>query len=259
MTGTIFDIKEMAVHDGPGLRTTVFFKGCPLRCIWCHNPEGLSSQPQLMYKEACCRHCGKCATACTHPECVPFGRCIQVCPENCLEITGMTVTAEDLTGRLLDTAQIMGDDFGGITFSGGEPLLQSAFLLEVADKLQGQHLCIETSGYADEDTFCRVLERMQFVLFDVKLADDEQHRRFTGVSNERILRNLQILRQSGIPCRIRTPLIPSITDTAENLSAIDRLLQGMDHEKLAYNPFAGAKYKMLDMEYPYDSYKELVL
>lgn len=171
----------------------------------------------------------------------------------------MTVTAEDLAGRLLNTAQIMGDDFGGITFSGGEPLLQSEFLLEVADKLQGQHLCIETSGYADADTFRRVLDRMQFVLFDVKLADEKQHRRFTGVSNEKILKNLEILRNSGIPCRIRTPLIPGITDTEENLSAITRLVQGMNHETLAYNPFAGAKYKMLDMEYPYDSYKELAL
>ena len=259
MTGTIFDIKEMAVHDGPGLRTTVFFKGCPLRCLWCHNPEGLSIKPQLMYKEARCRHCGRCVPPCNHPACVPFGRCIQVCPENCLEVTGITVTDEALARQLLDTAQVMGDDFGGITFSGGEPLMQSDFLLAVADRLQGQHLCIETSGYGDADTFRRVLERMQFVLFDVKLADDGQHRRFTGVSNERILQNLQILRESGIPCRVRTPLIPGITDTEENLSAIGRLLQGMDHETLAYNPFAGAKYKMLDMEYPYDSYKKPVL
>lgn len=259
MTGTIFDIKEMAVHDGPGLRTAVFFKGCPLRCLWCHNPEGLSAKLQLMYKEARCRKCGKCASPCTHPECAPFGRCIQVCPENCLEITGITMTSQELAGQLLETAKIMGDEFGGITFSGGEPLLQSGFLLEVADRLQGQHLCMETSGYGDADTFRRVLERMQFVLFDVKLADDALHRRFTGVSNEQILYNLEILRESGIPCRIRTPLIPGITDTEENLSAIARLLKGMEHEKLAYNPFAGAKYKMLDMEYPYDAYKELVL
>jgi len=256
MTGTIFDIKEMAVHDGPGLRTTVFFKGCPLRCVWCHNPEGLRTQPQLMYKEARCRRCGACRVSCDHPECAPFGRCIRVCPENCLEITGRTVTADALARELLQSARVMGSDFGGITFSGGEPLLQSEFLLAVADRLPGQHLCIETSGYAEEEVFRKVLARLQFVLFDVKLADDAAHRKYTGVSNQKILRNLQILRESGIPCRIRTPLIPGITDTPENLSAIDTLLRGMDHEKLAYNAFAGTKYKMLDMEYPYDKCKE---
>ena len=119
MEGTIFDIKEMAVHDGPGIRTTVFLKGCPLRCLWCHNPEGLISSPQLMYKENKCRHCGLCYKKCSHSECAPFGRCVHICPENCLEIAGRTVTADALASELKKSAEILGDTFGGFTFSGG--------------------------------------------------------------------------------------------------------------------------------------------
>ncbi|MBQ2265913.1 MAG: 4Fe-4S cluster-binding domain-containing protein, partial [Clostridia bacterium] len=140
MSGIIFDIKEMAVHDGPGIRTTVFFKGCPLRCIWCHNPEGLSFKPQLMYKEVRCINCQSCQRKCNHPECQPFGRCIHACPENCLEIAGKRVELKDLVPELKASAEVLGESFGGFTFSGGEPLAQPQFLLELIEELKDYHL-----------------------------------------------------------------------------------------------------------------------
>ena len=249
MTGTIFDMKEMAVHDGPGIRTTVFFKGCPLRCRWCHNPEGLSAAPQLMYRSARCRSCGNCRKPCSHPECQGFHRCLRACPENCLSITGQQWSAPELGAELRKTAEVLGDSFGGFTFSGGEPLAQKDFLLALMNELRDYHLCIETSGYTDRETFRQVLEKLSFVIMDIKLADPILHKTYTGVSNEKILANLRILQASGKPYIIRTPLIPGITDQEENLSAIRLLIGNATWEQLPYNALAGAKYKMLDMEY----------
>ena len=143
MTGIIFDIKEMAVHDGPGIRTTVFFKGCPLRCKWCHNPEGLLFEPQLMYKSVRCIDCKSCQRECNHLECQPFGRCIHSCPENCLEIAGREISVKELADELKASAKVLGDSFGGFTFSGGEPLSQPEFLLSLIEELSDYHLCIE--------------------------------------------------------------------------------------------------------------------
>lgn len=249
MTGTIFDIKEMAVHDGPGIRTTVFFKGCPLRCRWCHNPEGLSFEPQLMYKDLRCIDCKNCQKECEHEECKPFGRCIHSCPENCLEISGKKVTAKGLAEELKKSADILGNDFGGFTFSGGEPLAQPEFLLELIDELQDYHLCIETSGYSNPHFFKSVIDKLDFVIMDIKFADCEMHKKYTGVSNEIILENFRKLKISGKPYIIRTPLIPNITDVKTNLEAIKEMVGDNVWEQLPYNEMAGAKYKMLGMEY----------
>lgn len=254
MTGTIFDIKEMAVHDGPGIRTSVFMKGCPLRCVWCHNPEGLTSKPQLMYKYSRCRNCGLCRNQCDHESCKPFGRCVHICPEQCLEIVGREVEASVLAEEMKKTAKVLGDSFGGFTFTGGEPFAQPDFLLSVIGELSEYHLCIETSGYTDPEFFRMVIERLDYVIMDIKLADDDLHRKFTGVSNEKILNNLKALRQSGKPCCIRTPLIPGITDTKDNLDKIKSLVGQMQHECLPYNPVGEAKYKMLGLSYPYVAY-----
>ncbi len=252
MTGTIFDIKEMAVHDGPGIRTTVFFKGCPLRCKWCHNPEGLSFEPQLMFKEIRCVDCKNCRRVCDHQDCQPFGRCIHACPENCLEISGRRVESASLAEELKKSADVLGDSFGGFTFSGGEPLAQPAFLFSLAEELKGYHLAIETSGFADEEIFKTVIDKLDFIIMDIKLADSEAHKKYTGVSNERILKNFEILKQSGKPYIIRTPLIPNITDTKENLDAIKEIIGDSKWEQLPYNAAAGAKYKMLGFEYCLD-------
>ena len=249
MNGIIFDVKEMAVHDGPGLRTTVFFKGCPLRCMWCHNPEGLSTAPQLMFKENKCRHCGLCYNACRHEECKPFGRCVHICPENCLEIVGRSIDAAILAEELKQSAGVLGDTFGGFTFSGGEPLFQPEFLLELIEKLRGFHLCIETSGFAKSEVFKEVIDKLGFIIMDLKIADGALHKKYTGQDNTLILGNLHYLKTSGKPHVIRTPLIPGITDTKENLSAIEKIIGDSAWEKLPYNALAGAKYKMLGMHY----------
>ena len=249
MTGRIFDVKEMSLHDGPGLRTTVFFKGCPLRCRWCHNPEGLSGDAELLHNKARCRECGLCRGGCSHPECAPFGRCLRICPENCLQIAGREVEAQAFADELLAGAEILGDSFGGFTFSGGEPLFQSSFLLELAKALRGQHLCLETSGFAAREDFMAAIEVMDLVLLDIKLFDPVLHKKYTGKDNAQILENYAALKVSGKPYRIRTPLIPDITDTEENLSAIRALIGEDAWEQLPYNTLAGAKYPMLGKKY----------
>ncbi len=249
MRATIFDIKEMALHDGPGIRTTVFFKGCPLRCKWCHNPEGLSMKPQLMYKEVRCVHCKQCEIKCEHKECKVFGKCILSCPENCLEITGREVNVKELSDELKKGAEILGSSFGGFTFSGGEPLYQWEYIKCLIKELKDYHLCIETSGYADENVFGEMLEKMDLVIMDIKIADDALHRKYTGVSNEKILRNFEALKNSSVPYIIRTPLIDGITDTKENLDTIKEIIGDSHWEKLPQNTIAAVKYKMLGMKY----------
>lgn len=249
MTGTVFDIKEFTVHDGPGSRITVFLKGCPLRCQWCHNPEGLKREPQLMYKSTFCAHCGRCRIPCDHPECQPFGRCIHACANGCLTVSGKQLTAEELAQRLLKQAPILKMMGGGITVSGGEPLMQGEFVWELAQKLDGVHKAIQTSGYADPEVYRRVISQFDYVMQDIKLADRESHIRYTGVSNEKILRNVHWLKESGKEFVFRVPLIPGITDTEENLRGISEIVGAHRTELMPYNEFAGAKYPMLGMEY----------
>lgn len=253
MIGHIFDIKEMAVHDGPGIRTTLFLKGCPLRCKWCHNPEGLTMEPQIMFKEARCKQCGKCKIECEHNECKTFNACIYACPEQCYEVTGKKIEAKQVAYELIKTAEVLMDSFGGFTLSGGEPMMQKDFVLELCKYLKDYHLCIETSGYADSEIFKEIIDVMDYVIMDIKIANSDLHKKYTGVYNDLILNNFEILKNSGKPYLIRTPLIPSITDTEKNLSEIKEIIGDSPWEKIPYNQMAGAKYKMLGLEYPMDS------
>lgn len=253
--GIIFDIKEFAVHDGKGMRTTVFFKGCPLKCIWCHNPEGLSSKPQLMVRENSCKHCGLCSKPCNHEECQPFKRCVHICPDNLVKIVGEEISAKQLAQKLLKNEDILKN--GGITFSGGEPLMQADFLLETISYLNNINIAIETSGYTDTETFKKVINKIDYVYMDIKLIDDQLHKQYTGVSNKEILNNLEVLKQSNIPCTIRTPLIPNITDTAENIESIKQIIGNLNYEMIPYNEFASLKYKDLGMEYKLNKKEEL--
>ena len=251
-TGVIFDIKEFSIFDGPGVRQTVFLKGCPLRCSWCHNPEGLSAVPQVMVSQNACTGCGKCRQRCRTAFCTACGECVKICPQNARRIAGTRMTAEELAKILLKDAAYYAQLGGGVTFSGGEPLMQSGFLIDVLDRLAGVHRAIETSGFAGEDIFFAVLERLDYVLMDIKLMDDAKHRRYTGVSNERILANARTLIKSGKPCTLRVPLIPGVNDDTENIEATARFIAdagGADVELLPYHKTAGAKYAMLGMEY----------
>ncbi len=225
-TGIVFDIKEFAVHDGPGIRTTVFLKGCPLACMWCHNPEGQSRQPQLMRSPAGTREAGR------------------------------YYTPPELAARLNDQAAILKMNEGGVTFSGGEPLLQAPFVAEVIDLLDDLHVLLETSGYASEDHLRLLLARTNLVFYDLKLIDPEAHRHYTGCTNDVILHNLQVLSASGVPFVIRVPLVPGVTDTDENLAGIARVAQGLPGllrvDLLPYNRAAGAKYRAAGMQFKPD-------
>ena len=252
MKGLIFDIKEFAVHDGAGIRTTVFLKGCPLRCVWCHNPEGLSGERELYLKQNGCLSCGLCRVPCTHEECKGLGRCLHICPKNLVSAAGVEWESAALAEKLMKHRAFFDTMGGGVTFSGGEPLMQGDFCTEVISLLKGEiHTAIETSGYAKLEIFQRVISLCDFVYMDIKLADSTQHKTYTGVSNERILENAEWLKNSGIPHTFRTPLIPGITDTKENLEAIETIVGDSPWEKLTYNSLAGAKYASVGRMFAY--------
>ena len=250
MKATIFDIKEFSVRDGEGIRTTVFFKGCPLRCIWCHNPEGLSKDPELYELTDGCQHCNLCRVPCTHPDCKRFGRCLHICPQNLLRPVGKEYGVEELAQKLLSQKSFFDAMGGGITLSGGEPLLQADFCTALLQALKGKlHTTVETSGYASEKDFMRVISLCDFVIMDLKLMDDAEHKKHTGVSNAQILSNAKRLMESGIPHLFRTPLIPGITDTMENLMAISEFIGNDRIELLPYNELAPAKYAAVHRTY----------
>jgi len=256
MIGTLFDLKSFTIHDGPGVRTTVFLKGCPLRCIWCHNPEGLSMVPQLMVKTTLCKACGLCYQPCSHKECQPYKRCLKICPDGLLTLTGYTTDSTELAEKILKNEEFLRLSGGGVTFSGGEPLLQSEFVIDVIKKLKGLHIAIETSGHAETAVFQLIVNAVDYVIMDVKLADAKQHFQFTGVDNNMILQNLKYLKNSKTPYLLRMPMIPDITDKAENMNAIKEMIEDSPIEFIPYNKMSEAKYLMLNMPFPYKIYEE---
>ncbi|MDR3644449.1 MAG: glycyl-radical enzyme activating protein [Clostridia bacterium] len=254
-SGMIFDINEFAVHDGPGIRLAVFLKGCPLRCQWCHNPEGMSFDQQLIVGNAGCLHCGRCTAVCVHREnCIACGECIGVCPANIRRFAGRRVGSDELIKELLVNRDFL-LSHGGVTFSGGEPLTQAPFLFEVMRGIKPVNIAVETSGYAPADVFLKMLELCDVVLMDIKQADSEIHRRYTGVGNEIILRNLRLLILSGHRFIIRIPVIPGVNDNVQAMGMTASLLRQADSlervELLKYNRMAGAKYPLIGKEYEF--------
>jgi len=224
--GIVFDIKEFALHDGPGIRTTVFLKGCPLRCSWCHNPEGQTAQPQTI-------------SGADGPR-----------------LAGVSYSAQDLADLLNRQGEMLRATEGGVTFSGGEPLAQATFLCEVIDRLDQLHVVLDTTGYAPTQTFERVARRCDLVHYDIKLVDAALHRRYTGCDNGLILANLRHLSEMNAPFVVRVPLIPGVTDMDENLKAIAALVDGLSGlvrvDLLPYNAVAGAKYESAGMVFAPD-------
>jgi len=216
-TGLVFDIQEAGIEDGPGIRTIVFMKGCPLHCEWCHNPESQSAVPQMIRS--------------------PAGE----------RLAGRVYTAGELAERLNRQAAMLQAGEGGVTFSGGEPLLQAAFIAELIDRLDRLHIVLDTSGYGTPRALLMLLKRVQLVYYDLKLADPRAHRRYTGRTNRLIRENLQIVSASGVPFVVRVPLVPGVTDTVDNLSAIAAIARDLPGlvrlDLLPYNPAAGAKYR----------------
>ena len=245
MKGIVFKIEEMTFHDGDGARVTVFMKGCPLKCSWCHNPEGISEKRQLLFTRARCVGCGLCYKPCNHTDCKPYGRCLHVCPNNCISVCGEEFDEQTLATKLRSYKRMFDACGGGVTFSGGEPLLQWSFISKTVDLLEGISTAIETSGFASEDVFKEMLEKIDFVYMDIKLFDDVAHKMHTGVGNERIKRNFELLKASGKPFVVRTPIIESITDGEENLRKIKEFIGDSVWEKLPENKLAGAKRDML--------------
>ncbi|QGY46496.1 glycyl-radical enzyme activating protein [Maribellus comscasis] len=253
MKGTIFNIEEFAVHDGPGIRKLVFFKGCPLKCTWCHNPEGISFKKELMVSYAACIHCGKCSEVCSNNECIQCGKCVDVCPLRLRKIVGKDYEATHLAEILLKGKEVLIKSGGGITISGGEPLAQPAFLFELIEHLKPVNIAVETSGYAKTEVFQRMLSKVDMVLMDVKHTNPDIHKKYTGVDNAQILNNLEVLCSSDIDFYIRIPLIPGVNDTMENMEETARLIKDAKNlkrvELLPYHQIAGAKYPMLRKQY----------
>ncbi len=251
MQGTIFSIEEFSTFDGPGIRTTVFFKGCPLRCVWCHNPEGQQFSVEYVKNVGACLHCGLCedSLGVRGGECFLTEESVKACPHRFVQKCGETYEAEILAKKILKNQNILIQSSGGVTFSGGEPLAQADFLKECCIFLKGKlHRALQTSGFADCKIFENCLEEIDFVLYDLKLMDNGLHEKYCGQGNETIKENYRILINSGVDFITRVPLIPSITDTEENLLAIAEFISSLGVkyvELLPYNRLAGAKYDAL--------------
>ena len=268
ITGTVFDIQRASLHDGPGIRTAVFLKGCPLHCIWCHNPESQSTQKEISFRPESCAVCGECVKTCQHAAhlivegihlydrslCEACGDCVDTCLYEALRLAGQEQTVEGVMSIVLRDQPFYDQSGGGITISGGEPLLQPEFTLELlkAARAEGIHTCLDTCGWASQRAFEQVLPFVNLFLFDYKATDPETHRKLTGVSIDLILSNLDFLVKQGASIRLRCPLVPGINDSFDHLAGIAALqlrypgLEGVD--LMAYHNVGNAKYERFGLE-----------
>ena len=270
VTGVTFNVQRFSTEDGPGIRTTVFMKGCPLRCRWCHNPEGLSPRPQLVWYDVRCMGARACLSACPtqaleltpagmridRERCEPCDRCVGACPSAALEVIGRRWTPRELFALVARDAVFFETSGGGVTVSGGEPAMQPDFLETFLALCHegGIAAAIDTCGYADWSVYERLLPHVTLVLFDLKVADEERHREATGVSPERIFENAAAMAARGVPMWVRTPVIPGYTDDEANVAALAafiarRLPTVQRWDLLAYTNLGRPKYHRLDLLY----------
>ena len=277
----ITQVASLSSHDGPGIRTTVFFKGCSLKCCWCHNPETICSFPEFEWLQRNCIACSRCESVCpmdgidfsrkfpfpiSQTSCVHCFKCVDVCPTHALHRVGRYYSEEDLLARILKDERLIHSMHGGVTFSGGEPALQAEFIEPIAMKLKERkiHLALDTCGKAPRDAYDRLLPWMDLLLFDIKVMDTELHKQFTGLGNETILQNLQYIaaqiRTKKLPVRlwIRTPLIPEMTATRSNVSQIGEFINThladvVDKWELcAFNALCTDKYKQQGKDWAFE-------
>ncbi|HUS58087.1 MAG TPA: glycyl-radical enzyme activating protein [Planctomycetota bacterium] len=273
MTGRIFDIKKFAIHDGPGIRTTVFFKGCPLHCLWCHNPESIGFEPELAFFPHKCIHCGRCIKNCPNAalsagdgrvlrdtrKCKLCRKCAQECPAEAIVCYGDDMTIERVVDEVMKDKPFYDNSGGGVTLSGGEPLSHSEFALPLLGELRnrGVHRLLDTTGLAPTDVFKEMVSAVDDVYFDVKVIDEAKHRELTGVSNRKILEHLRwLVREGAKNVTLRVPLVPGLNDTPADLDAFAGLvveLRGLGTvqqvEMLPYHRIGSGKYASLGMEY----------
>ncbi|MCX6225197.1 MAG: glycyl-radical enzyme activating protein [Bacteroidia bacterium] len=266
----IFDIKPYSINDGPGIRITIFLKGCPLSCAWCHNPEGISPYVQKLYSKTRCIACGTCVENCPKNAlvitaegvitdtdlCDLCGLCAGVCPTKAMEMSGSEMSVEEIMGRIRRETVMMDQSAGGVTISGGEPMMQSDFLIELLDALgrEGIHRAVDTTGFSNTRILLEVAKRTDLFLFDLKMMDTERHKKFTGVSNEKILENLRIIADAGAKINIRIPLIKGVNADENSLRQSARFVASLPGEKrlvslLPYHNIAIHKYSKLGQEY----------
>lgn len=279
MTGAIFNIQKFCIHDGPGIRTTVFFKGCPLRCRWCANPESQEAHRQVMYDRAACLHCGCCVKACPNGGiqlteqglvfdrglCSGCGSCVNVCTIHggkALSMQGERKTVEEVAAEVLKDQVFYRSSGGGVTFSGGEVLAQLDFAEALAARLKQDQIQIacETTGYAPPEEFSRLAAFCDLLLFDVKHYDDAMHREGTGVSNEQILANLRAAVSAGKEIIARIPVIPGFNDRPGDAEGFGRLLRDTGIREvhlLPFHQFGQGKYEKMALEYAYHNVPSL--
>ena len=274
-SGTVFDIQRFSLHDGPGIRTIVFLKGCPLSCKWCSNPESQNMKPVIMYKKNECLHCGRCINACSRKAisfenktfidrsiCTGCGECANACPAGALVVKGKTMTVQQLIRELKKDATTYRRSGGGITLSGGEPLVQYEFAAELlrACKAQGWDTAIETTGAGITEAVEKVIPYVDTVLLDIKHLDTEKHKKFTGIGNEQILKNAARISQISSTV-VRVPVIPGFNYSEEEIRAITefaKTLRGMRTiHPLPYHTFGENKYDLLGRDYALADIKPL--
>ena len=244
------------MHDGPGVRTTVFLKGCPLRCAWCHNPESQSPTPQMLFYRSKCTGCGKCREKCPNAleKCELCGKCTIYCPHDAREICGKEYTVDEALKEILKDKAFYETSGGGVTFSGGECMLQIEFLTKIlkACKENGIHTAVDTAGHVPYERFEQILPYTDLFLYDVKCFDSDKHRQYTGVENQLILKNLKRLLAKSTPVWIRIPIIPTVNDTEEELQRIKEYLSscGIPEkvELLPYHAMGEHKYAAIGKE-----------
>jgi pyruvate formate lyase activating enzyme len=256
--GTVFDIQRYSIHDGPGIRTVVFLKGCPLACRWCHNPEGQSTAPEVMLYAERCHHCGACVAVCPNGlagQCTGCGRCVAACRYGARRLAGRPMGVVDVLSEVERDTAFFDESGGGVTFSGGEPLAQPAFLASLLRACRRHELrtAVETSGLTSAATLSALAEDVGLWLFDLKLMADARHRAATGVSNEQILANLTALAARGAQVVVRVPLIPGINDDDANIDATGAFVAGLPGSRalhlLPYHDAGSAKYGRLGRDY----------
>lgn len=266
----IFDIKRYAINDGPGIRITIFFKGCLLNCKWCHNPESIPRQQQKMYSSdkcigslECIKHCPNNALTLTPNGivsnvdlCELCGKCAEVCPTKAIEMTGKLMSVEQIMSQIKRETLLMDTSNGGVTFSGGEPLLYHQFLIELLEACgkENIHRCIDTSGFTSKEVLLDVANKSEHFLYDLKMMDSDKHKKWTGVPNEKILENLQLLASIGMRLNIRIPLIKGVNDDDENIYESAKFIDALEGDKptvniLPYHNIAENKYTKLGKQY----------